>query len=312
MKSFLIATTACLALTGTAMAAPTLKGDIVVNADVVTVGDMFNDAGALGGTPIFRAPALGTTGVVPVSTIADAARMIGLSDFDAAGHESIQVVHPSTTIDAQKLGSLVAANLTSSGTLPNGATPRVDFDIPDLSLNAAPVGTPATLVSLRYTPGTPSFAARFAIAGIEQPIDLTGTITLMTSVPRLTANTAAGQILDASDFEMTSVPLSQAQAGAYADLDQLVGKQLLRQSHAGVPLKASDVGAPTVVPRNSLVTVLLRAGTMTLTVKGQALANASAGQPVDVLNSVTRKILHGIAQPDGTVTIDAPVTVAGL
>ena len=44
----------------------------------------------------------------------------------------------------------------------------------------------------------------------------------------------------------------------------------------------------------------------------QAVANASAGQPVDVLNSITHKSLHGVAQPDGTVTIDAPVTVAGL
>jgi flagella basal body P-ring formation protein FlgA len=134
----------------------------------------------------------------------------------------------------------------------------------------------------------------------------------MTNVPRLVANVPAGHIFDASDFEMTNVPLSQAQAGAYADLDQLVGKQLLRQSRAGIVLKASDVGAPTVVTRNSLVTVLLKAGSMTLTVKGQALANAAAGQPVDVLNSVTHKVLHGVAQPDGTVSIDAAVTVAGL
>lgn len=312
MKSILIATAALLALTGSALAAPSLKGDISVNADIVTVGDMFNDPGNLSTTAIFRAPALGTTGVVPLATIQNAARLIGLADFDAGGYQSVRVVHPSTVLDAQKLGDLIAANLANSGNLSKGVTAHIDFDIPDLSLNAAVTDTPASLAALRYTPGTPKFTARFAIAGMDQPVDLTGTVTLMTDVPRLVANAPAGQILDPSDFEMTSVPLTQAQAGAYADLDQLVGKQLIRQSRAGIMLKASDVGAPTVVTRNNLVTVLLKAGSMILTVKGQALANASAGQPVDVLNSITKKILHGVAQPDGTVSIDAPVTVAGL
>ncbi len=40
---------------------------------------------------------------------------------------------------------------------------------------------------------------------------------------------------------------------------------------------------------------------MTLTVKGQALSTVSAGHAVDVLNTVTKKILHGVARPDGTV-----------
>jgi flagella basal body P-ring formation protein FlgA len=51
---------------------------------------------------------------------------------------------------------------------------------------------------------------------------------------------------------------------------------------------------------------------MTLTVVGQALGNASAGAPVDVLNTVTRKILHGIARPDGGVDIPSSLQVAGL
>ena len=79
-------------------------------------------------------------------------------------------------------------------------------------------------------------------------------------------------------------------------------------------LKASDVTEPKVVLRNTLVTVVLRSGPMTLTVKGTSLSTAAVGEPVDVLNTVTKKILHGIARPDGAVEIVTATTtnVAGL
>lgn len=303
---------AVFVLTAPAFAAPTLRAAVTVTGDVVTIGDMFGDAGGLAGTPIFRAPAPGTTGIVPLAAVQNAARLAGLTDFDVGGNTSVSVQRASKLVDATALAGLIEADLEQTSMLPSGATARIDFDIAGIAINAAATAVPATLVNLRYVPGQAPFAARFQIAGIDQPVDITGSVTLMTTAPRLVANAAAGTILAASDFEMAPVALATAQAGGYADLDQLVGKQLLRASHAGVSLKPTDVGAPTVVTRNSLVTVLFHQASMTLTVKGQALSNAAAGDPVDVLNTVTRKILHGVAQPDGTIAIDAPVTVAGL
>jgi flagella basal body P-ring formation protein FlgA len=312
MKTFALSLAAGLLLTSAALANPALRSNIMVTADVVTVGDMFDGAGDLSTTAIFRAPAPGTTGVVALADIENAARQIGLTEFDATGLSNVRVIRTSTLIDAAALDKLIERKLETTGALPQGATAAITFDIADISINAAAVDAPASLVTLRYVAGSPSFAARFAIAGIDQPIDLTGTITPMVEAPRLVANTAAGTVLDPSDFAMAPVPLATAQAGGYADLDQLVGKQLLRQVHSGVILRPADVGDPVVVNRNALVTVLFHAAAMTLTVKGLAMTNASAGQPVDVLNSVTKKILHGVARPDGTVAIDAPVTMAGL
>jgi flagella basal body P-ring formation protein FlgA len=174
------------------------------------------------------------------------------------------------------------------------------------------VDTPVSLVSLRYTPGNGGFAARFMIAGIDQPVDLTGAVDLMTSVPRLSTALPAGAILGAADFETASVPLAVADASGYADVDQLVGRELIRAARAGLMLRAADVRAPATVKRNSVVTVLLRSGPMTLTVKGTALGTAAAGEPVDVLNTVSRKVLHGVARADGTVEIPTALTVAGL
>ena len=311
MKSFALTLCAALLLSSAALATPALKGDVTVNAAIVTVGDMFDGAGALAETAIFRAPAPGTTGIVPLADVQQAAKLIGLTAFDNVGYTRVRVVRASTIVDTAVLDGLISENLTQRGALSNGVTADVHYDRADLSFNAEAVSNPAQLVDLRYTPETGAFVARFMIAGIDQPVDLSGAIQLMTQAPRLTASKPAGAVLLRSDFEMAAVPVSTANAGNYADIDQLIGKQLLRQSRVGLMLKASDVAEPTVVSRNALVTVQLKAGAMTLTVKGQALGSAAAGEPVDVLNTATKKVLHGIAQPDGSVAI-ATTTVASL
>ncbi|HVY52680.1 MAG TPA: flagellar basal body P-ring formation chaperone FlgA [Devosia sp.] len=312
MIRLLLALLFALALAAPALAAPALKGDITVNADIVTVGDMFDNPGELAETAIFRAPAPGTTGIVPLADVQRAAHAIGLDDFDNVGFMRVRVVRLATPVDAGMLSGLVSAELARRGVTSDAITADIHFDQPGLNFNAAQQANPAVLTDLRYAPETGLFSARFTIAGIDRPVDLTGRADLMTMAPRLTDTLAAGTILSSADFELVPVPVKTANAGGYADLDQLVGKQLVRQSRSGMMLKPADVSEPTVVTRNDLVTVTLKAGPMTLTVKGQALSTVAAGENVDVLNTVTKKILHGVARADGTVEIVTSTAVASL
>lgn len=313
MNKLLLTLAASLLLSSAALATPTLKGDITVNKAIVTIGDMFDDAGALAETAIFLAPAPGTTGVVPLADLTQAAKLAGLSDFENVGYSRVRVARDSTLVDASMLDQLIEADLLRRGIISIDVTAETRFDGADISFNAEAVARPASLVALRYAPNG-TFTARFDIAGIDTPVDLSGSIELMTTAPRLKAMLPAGTILTEADFEMAPVALATADAGGYADLSQLIGRQLVRQARGGIMLKATDVMAPIVVTRNSLVTVLLKTGAMTLTVKGTALGSASAGQPVSVLNSVTRKILNGVARADGAVEIPTATTttVAGL
>ena len=57
MKLTLFALGLALLATTAAFATPSLKGDIPVNPDIVTVGDMFDAAAPLSETALFRAPA---------------------------------------------------------------------------------------------------------------------------------------------------------------------------------------------------------------------------------------------------------------
>jgi len=299
----------------TALAAPVLKAEVSVNRPVITVGDMFEDAGLLAERALFRAPAPGTTGIVSLAAVRAAALKAGLTDYTQDGLLNVRVERRATVVDTATLTGLISGDLAARGLLPQGAELHARFDDPALSFNAEAVATPVTLVALRYQPGAAGFAARFQVAGMELPVDVSGSLDLLVEVPHLAASLKAGAVLTPADIEMKRVPLDFADQSGVESFDDLVGKQLRRNSRAGVMLKAADVTEPLAVRRNTEVTVLLRTGPMTLTVIGRSLGDAVTGQPVQVMNSVTRKILNGVATANGAVEITTAATklqVAGL
>jgi flagella basal body P-ring formation protein FlgA len=227
----------------------------------------------------------------------------------------VRVERRAAVIDTTELTNLIEGDLSFRGLLPAGAQVEARFDGGALSFNAEDVAVPVTLTTLRWQPGSRAFAARFSIAGIDKPVDVTGTIDLMVEVPHLAATLKAGTVLTAADIEMKRVALDYADRNGVDTAEDLIGKELKRSGRAGLMLKAADVMERLTVRRNTQVTVLLKTGPMTLTMVGQSLGDASAGQPVQVMNTVTKKILNGVAMADGTVAIATAaqkLQIAGL
>ena len=225
----------------------------------------------------------------------------------------MKVSRLATTVDATILDRLLSDNLKARGVLLSGMTTDVVFDTPVGTLKAAAVADPVQLADFRYSPDSGLFTARFTLAGEDAPLSLSGRIDLMVEAPQLVNTLPAGAILSASDITMQPIPVKFADNGNVAALDQLIGKQLQRQSRAGMVLKSTDVADPQIIARNDLVTVYLHSGPLTLTIKGTALNAASLGQPVAVMNAVSKKLVHGIARADGAVEISTmPLSVAGL
>ena len=295
-----------------ASALPVLDNQVDTPNRVVTVGDMFKEAGPLADQPLFLAPAPGTSGVVSIDAIRLAAAKVGLDEFDDQGAAEVRVSRLSTPVTAASLNTLINTSLKSRGLLTGGVTAISAFDVSLDGLQAAATPDPVQLLDLRYSPESGLFAARFALAGVTSPLDVTGHIELVEQAPALTASLDAGTILSADDLVEQQVPVSLL-GGDAASADELIGKALLRQSRAGVILRTSDVGNPQVITRNDIVTIYLHAGAMTLTVKGTALNSASVGETVAVLNTISKRVVHGIANADGSVEISAtPLSVAGL
>ncbi len=312
IRTALITVFFALGLGHAAAAGPVLKSEVVVTGPIVTVGDMFADAGALAEQALFRAPAPGTTGIVDLEAVRRATAIVGLAEFEHQDVVRVRVSRAATVIDELALTTMIVNDLVARGIVEGGVTAETRFDTPGLTFNAEAVETPAALTTLRYLPGTGAFTARFVIAGHDQPIDVTGMIELMIETPHLVTAMRAGEILGPQDIEMRTVPLKQAETFGIATPADLIGKALMRQSRAGLMLRASDVTEPELIQRNEAVTVYYRSGALTLTVKGQSLGGAVLGQPVSVLNLMTRRVLTAVAIADGAVEIVVPRHVAGL
>jgi flagella basal body P-ring formation protein FlgA len=304
---------ALLLLTSTALAAPVLKSDITVSGAIVTVGDMFEDAGLAAENPLFRAPKPGTSGLVQLSDIRSATARIGIESFDTAGLEAVRVTRAATIVDQSTLTTLINQNLANRGVITPGMSADTIFTTAITPLNAEAVPQPASVVSLRYLPNTGAFSARFAIAGIEKPLDVSGNIEMMIEAPHLTDTFPAGTILSPDDIAMRPIPLRFAESTGIARLEDLVGKALKRPSRDGMVLKASDVSAPLAISKNDLVTIYFRQGPMTLTVKGQAVTGATIGAPVQVINLMSKRVISATAIAAGAVEVsNDPLTLAGL
>ncbi len=292
---------------------PVLRENIMVNSPIVTVGDMFENAGALAETGLFRAPAPGTTGRVDIDIIRTAAIGAGLDEFQNPGFASVSVGRTGIMVTRNMLAQAIAADLNAQGVLAPDVVVETLLDTPLANIFAATGPNPLSLQNLRFIPGSNRFSARVVIAGQSRPVDLSGRLDFSISRPILVRALPAGTILQPSDFQMRDVDLQFAQSQGVPSLEQLVGKQLLRQFREGSALRFNDVTEPVLIARNQAVTLYLKSGALTLTVKGQALGDASQGQTVSVLNLLSNRVVQGIAISPGTVEIQSVTTrVAAL
>src|SRR3954471_7371599 len=81
---------------------PALKAEATVAGDLVRIGDLIENAGAVADVPIFRAPDLGQAGGVPASRVAAAVRSHHIRDLDTRGLAEVVVTRASRSITAKE------------------------------------------------------------------------------------------------------------------------------------------------------------------------------------------------------------------
>lgn len=106
---------------------------------------------------------------------------------------------------------------------------------------------------------------------------------------------AAGDIVQPADVIWSTVQAHQAPAGVPQDADQVVGLSAKRALRAGAVVTSRDLASPQVIARNDMVEVAYIAGGVELTVTGKATRNASAGEPLPVLNVQSGRTIDAVA-----------------
>jgi flagella basal body P-ring formation protein FlgA len=119
-----------------------------------------------------------------------------------------------------------------------------------------------------------------------------------------------GTVVTAKDVELREFPEHLA-GGVAASLEQVIGYEVRRNLYANRPVMIEDVGAPTVVRRNSLVTLAYRSGALELTALGRAVDSAGLHERIRVVNIDSRVTVVGTVTAAGLVRVDGATRSSG-
>lgn len=292
-----------------------LRGQISVAADVVTIGDFFEDAGPLADRPLFRSPDLGTTGPVAATRVVDLARAAGLVGADAAGFVEVSVTRLARPVEAAEIARLIAAEAMRRP----GRSDDVGIDDLDVVFEgpveprSADVRSPdpVRVVSLSMNGQTGRFDALVQIDQGEKTdrVHLRGSLVETVALTVATRNIPRGDIVAVDDLRVERQPRNRLYGTrTLVDPNELVGRQARRALRAGQPVVAADFARPQIVARGETVTVVFRTATLRVTGRGQALQAGAVGDLVPVLNPQSKRTLHATVVAPGLVEISAPST----
>ena len=91
--------------------------------------------------------------------------------------------------------------------------------------------------------------------------------------------------------------------GALTALDLAVGLEVKTTIYAGRPLRPEDIGAPALVDRNQIVSLIFKSGSLTIAAEGRALQRGAEGDVIRVMNLESKSTVSGRITPDGRVTV---------
>lgn len=109
----------------------------------------------------------------------------------------------------------------------------------------------------------------------------------------------AASVLAAEDMTLVAADLP----GALEDPALAVGLEARVAIYAGRPVRAEDLGPPTLVGRNQLVALIYVSASLAISTEGRALARGAEGDVIKVLNLASRTTVSGQVGPDGAVYV---------
>ena len=288
-----------------AEAAPvTLRQSVTVSGKLVRLGDLFVPAGDKAEAAVAYAPAPGKRAIFDARWLYRVARAYGLNWRPLSIHEKAVVARESIVIGRREIADRILAALVDKGV---DADMQVELSNRMLRIHVPGDSTATVAVEdVAYDPRTRRFIAIVA-APADDPaarrIRVTGRVHRVIDVPVLTRRVLAGEVIRERDVKRISMRSDRLHRDTIQDPGALIGKSPRRGLRAGVPVRVSDVRLPVLVPRRSLVTIVYRVRSMTLTAQGRALEDGGAGDTVRVANTQSNTVVQAVVTGANRVSV---------
>lgn len=302
----LTAVAASVLVLSTSAFAASLKNDVVVYNELVTIGDLFRDAGEVANVALFRAPDLGDNGKISAGRVIEAAYTAGLRDITEPDFTYVHVERPSLQFQQGDIAMLLKAEWQKL-TFESKADVEIRFQSGPKTLHADPrVDRPLKVTDFQLLPGTSRFNASLSVKTPEgtETHRLRGNVIEMVTVPVLTSNMNRGDLLQASDFEERRLPLSQMDGKEMVNPTSLMGLEAKRNLRSGALVRSNDFAKPMLVARNDVVTLMYKIPGLMLSTQGKVLGNGTANEAVSVLNLTSNRVVQGVIKGRGLVVVE--------
>jgi flagella basal body P-ring formation protein FlgA len=287
--------------------APVLKASVTITGDIVTIGDLVENAGPVADVPIFRSPDLGTTGAVATDRILDAIRPHQLIGIDTHGLAEVIVTRASRAIAPREISERVAHVLSGQYGFGDAHNILINFDGDVRTLQVEPNATgELQVLALSYDPRNGRFDVTLNLQNssqlLRQPARYTGTAIDTVDTIAVDRPIERGEVIAASD--LTTVRRPKAEGGAaLTDAQAVLGLAARHSLRPGQPLAAGDLMKPEVVGRNDTVTIVYEVPGVTLTLRGQAKDAGAIGDTISVVNVETKRVMQAVVSGPDRVAV---------
>lgn len=289
--------------------APVLRERIKVYSDLVTLGDLFENAGPAASRPVFRSPDLGSHGVVAASRVAAAAREHGLHWNNPGGIGKVTVERPSRLVTIEEIRQAIAVRAARELEAPAPDDVSVTLDRLARPFHvSARIDGPVMIRRLYMQGRGGRFEAVIALddanAANERERSFHGLVQETITIPVPAKPLERGATIAAGDLHTMRLPRIEMQAGIVTEASELAGMAARRALPADQPVRRQDLERPRLVQRNVLVTLVYETAGLSLKVSGRALDHGAKGDTVAVLNTRSKRTVHGVVHGPGLVAIN--------
>ena len=281
------------------VAAATLRNVTTLEASVVRLSDLFDDAGPRATRVLGPAPAPGARIVVEAAQLGAIARQFGVDWRPASAADRIVLDRPGRLLPREEVFAALRAALTGVG-----APTSADLELPGFASPTVPVEgrTEAAIEQVDYDGASGRFTATLAVIGTDMPIErmrLSGQLQEMVDLPVLAHRLPAGSVLEPGDLRMARLHVGALRDETVRSAADAVGLALKHQAIPGQPLAKTDLMRPFLVGKGARVAMELFVPGMALTGQGTALESGGNGDRIRVLNTISRAVLEAeVIGPD--------------
>lgn len=302
----LVLTAIAIVTATSAIASPILKSVVRVDGPQVTLGDLFNDAGAKANIVVSMAPRPGQRGLLNVSHIALVARNNDFGWRGGTGLSQVIVHRSSRIVPTSMIDEAITAALEREG-----LEGPLELSLRSLGLELHVAADTVPSISIRdldFNRHNGYFAVTIVAPANDQhakPVRIVGQAHQLTEIPVLVRKVGVGDIITANDINWISVRETRAQRNVASTEDDVVGMSPRRPVKVGVPIRLSDVATPITVAKGAIVTMTVHAGRMQLTAAGRALESGATNEVIRVANIKSRRIVLAKIISANRVTVAA-------